>query len=145
MAGSIPQILNRRDFYSFLPNTRSVKAFEDLFTTVSTDLVPLVDLTQYLEFPTVSEIVADVEADTSAHVIIAQVTGLVVTLPKCSIEIKGKVWFFTLGVVGDLTVQTKEGDSIPTPLLAEETTIQLTERGSTITLRCISNTQWVFS
>jgi hypothetical protein len=140
--------LTRDQLAKFLGTHEEIRQFERLFgqsndnaETIET-LDARVDL---LENPPGITIVANHQADTDAYWIVAEVTGLTVTLPKCSAELLGKTWDVSLAAVGDVTIETAAGDTVPTPANPVETTVILNRRGSTVAMRCVSLTTWSFA
>lgn len=134
MSQVTPYPLTRKDFSEFLPNQRSVRAFEEIFR--------IVDL---IENPVVVDVNSDLDASTEQYVYIAQTDGLTITLPKCSSSIIGRVWSFTLGIAGSLTIETQGGDTFPTVGSPTETSEVISDRGTTVSFRCVSNTNWVIT
>jgi hypothetical protein len=140
--------LTRDHLAKFLGTHEEIRQFEKLFsqTNDSAETIATLDArVDLLENPPGITIVADHQADTDAYWIVAGVTGLTVTLPKCSAELLGKVWDVTLAAVGDVTIKTSVGDTVPTPANPVETTVILNRRGSTVAMRCVSATTWSFA
>ena len=140
--------LSRAQLAEFLRDHDQIKQFEELFsqTNSTADTVELlVDQVALLENPPGIAIAVNHQADTDAYWIVATVTGLTVTLPKCTSAILGRTWDVTLAAVGDVTIETFAGDTVATPANPAETTIVLDRRGSTVSMRCISTSAWSFA
>jgi len=140
--------LTRDQLATFLKNHEQVKQFERLFgqANESADSIATLDARiSALENPAGILIMADHQCDTEAYWIVAGASGLTVTLPKCAADIVGRTWDITLGVAGDVTIETAAGDSVPTPSDPAETTIILNRRGSTVAMRCTSASTWSFA
>lgn len=123
---------------------RIVRAFEKVFDLIPSDFIVIEERLEILENPPVLFVSTDVEITTDAYAIIVEADALILTLPKCSEDIEGRIWTFTLDIVGSVTIDTQGVDSFTTPDNPAETSLILNRRGTTIGLRCISNTKWSF-
>jgi hypothetical protein len=140
--------LTRKQLAEFLPDPKTIKQFENLFgqaNSTASEVEILVPDVSDLKNPPGISVADDHQADTNAYWIVMAATGKTVTLPKCSSEIIGRVWSITLGVVGDVTIETFTGDTVPTPATAAETSVVLNRRGSTVAMRCTSSNTWGFA
>lgn len=140
--------LNRDKLAQFLKSHEQIRQFEELFSTTNDhdDEITIINgRLGDLENPPGTTILVDHQADTEAYWLIAGATGKTITLPKCVGDIVGRTWYITLGVTGDVTIETFAGDSIPTPSNPAETTVILNRRGSTVAFRCVSTAEWVFA
>lgn len=139
-----PRPLTRNELAEFLPSQRAIRAFEKLF-----DLVPdeFNGRLEVLENPPTLFVDDDddgIVLSTDFYAIVVIADGLTLTLPKCSEDIKGRIWTISLFIIGSVEIITQGGDSFPIPDEPEETSIILNRRGSTIDLRCVSDDQWSF-
>lgn len=139
-----PKKLTRDELAKFLPNQRAIRAFEQLFDIVPSNFVTIDGRLVILENPPTIDVDIDTTLSTEFYAIVVSTDGLTLTLPKCSDDIKGRIWTISLFVVGSVEILTQGGDSFPTPDVLEETSIILNRRGSTIDLRCVSANQWSF-
>lgn len=140
-----PRAPTRADLAKFLPDQRSIRAFEKVFELIPADLLSITDRLDLLENPPTTLISESGELTTDFYNIVVVQTGLTLTLPKCSEAIKGREWAISLFVDGDVTIETNTGDSFPTPKVANETSLVLNRRGATIGLRCVSENEWGFA
>jgi len=90
------------------------------------------------------ELVEDITADTSLNdthgTVVAKANKLTVTLPAASTTRIGKKWDVQLGVNGWVNITRAGSDTLLLP--ETETTVQIDEKGSTVTFRCLSATEW---
>lgn len=129
-------------------NSRLIRAFENLFrqSLISDEEIQALDIRiGDLENPHGLIVTTNHQLTTDDYWIVASVTGLTVTLPKCEPEILGREWAVTLGAAGDVTIVTSSGDTFATPADPAETTAILNRRGSTVSLRCTSVNTWSFA
>lgn len=70
-------------------------------------------------------------------------TGKTITLPAASPTRIGKEWTINFSTTGTLTIQRNGSDTIMTPTSATDTSVSVTERGTSITFRCNSATSWI--
>tara|TARA_R110000744_G_C19371646_1_gene562801 strand:- start:32081 stop:32512 length:432 start_codon:yes stop_codon:yes gene_type:complete len=139
-----PRPLTRNELAKFLPDQRSIRAFEKLFDLIPNEFILIDGRLVILENPPTTNVDTDVTLSTDYYAIIVAADGLVLTLPKCSEGIKGRIWTISLFIIGSVEILTQDGDSFPTLDESEETSIILNRRGSTIDLRCVSTNQWSF-
>jgi hypothetical protein len=139
-----PRPLTREELSKFLPNQRAIRAFEKLFDLVPDEFTSLGGRLVTLENPPTVSVDTDTDLSTDFYAVVAAADGLTLSLPKCSEEIKGRIWTVSLFVAGSVEIIARSGDSFPTPDVLEETSLILNRRGSTIGFRCVSNNQWSF-
>ncbi len=139
-----PRPITREELAKFLPNQRAIRAFEKLFDLVPSSFLLIEGRLVILENPPTTEVDMDTTLSADFYAVIVTADGLTLTLPKCSEDIKGRIWTISLFVAGAVEILTQGGDSFPTPDVLEETSLILNRRGSTIDLRCVSNNQWSF-
>ena len=144
MAQDKPLPLNRNDLAKFLPDLRSIKAFEELFNLVPFEFNNLDDRVTELENPNTIEVGVDFQMGVDNYNIVVKADGLTLTLPKCATAIIGRQWTVHLAVAGTVTIVTNTTDTIPTTATATETTIILNRRGSTVDFLCNSDSTWSF-
>ena len=84
---------------------------------------------------------SDALLDDDARTVVVTASGKVVTLPAASTARIGLAWTVVLGAEGYVDVQCTGVDTIIVSPL--DTVVRLEQRGASITLRCVSTTQWV--
>ena len=149
-----PTGLTRTDLQKFLPDQRSVKAFEQLFDLIPSEFTRIdgdvtnvsneITIIQQELNSAVVSVAADYQMVGDFPNVVVTVTGLTLTLPKCSTDFIGRRWSVHLPISGTVSIVTTSGDTIPTPDNASETTIVLNRRGSTVDFLCNSTTTWSF-
>ena len=77
MSSIIPPPLTRREASKFLPDHRSIRAFEELFTLLPIELDNINNSVKGISFPDVLFITDNTIADINHHIIVASTTGLI--------------------------------------------------------------------
>lgn len=140
--------LTRDQLATFLRSHEQIRQFEQLFRATNsnaTTIEVIGERLDALENPPGVIVSDDYQATTDAYWIVMSATGKTVTLPKGVASIIGRVWSITLAAAGSVTIETSPGDTVPTPADPAETTIILDRRGSTVAMRCTSETTWGFA
>ena len=80
---------------------------------------------------------------TTDNTVYVTATGKTITLPAASTAHIGRSWTINFSTTGTLTIQRQGSDTIMTPTNATETSITVTERGTSIELKCNTATTWI--
>ena len=80
---------------------------------------------------------------TTDNTVYVTATGKTITLPAASTASIGRTWTINFSTTGTLTIQRQGSDTIMTPTSATETSITVTERGTSIELKCNTATTWI--
>lgn len=78
--------------------------------------------------------------DDTNRTVLVTASGVTVTLPAASTARIGKSWTVILGTTGFTTVARNGSDTLNLP--DAETSIQLDEKGASVSLRCLTATSW---
>lgn len=140
-----PRAPTRKELSKFLPDQRSVKAFEKLFDLIPKQINNINDEIGDLQNPPTVLVSTNYNISTDALIVVVQSSGITLYLPKCAADLIGAVWYISFPITGSVTIETNPGDYIATPDNPAETSIVLNRRGSVIGLRCISTNEWIFS
>lgn len=138
----------RQQLAKFIDDHRTIKAFEDLQTTSSDLQTQITDLdirVSELENPGSVTITSNYQMTDAGKAVYINASGITVTLPQATAARVGVIWTITFGVTGTATLVCTAGDSFPTPLVANETTVLFDTRGTSLDFRCISTNLWAIT
>ena len=76
----------------------------------------------------------------SAYSVLTTASAITITLPAASTARIGISWSITLGVSGYVDIARAGTDTIYLP--TNDTTIRITNKGASVTLRCMTATSW---
>jgi len=91
----------------------------------------------------VTSTAVDLTLTTANNTVYVTATGKTITLPAASTANIGRTWTINFSTTGTLTIQRAGSDTIMTPTSATETSISVTERGTSIQLKCNTATTWI--
>jgi hypothetical protein len=90
----------------------------------------------------VQSVAVNTTLDDTYQTTVVTASGKTVTLPAASTARIGKTWTIEFATTGTCTVVTSGSDSFPAPTSATETTLIMTQRGQSVSFRCMSSTTW---
>lgn len=91
----------------------------------------------------VTSTAVDLTLTTAHNTVYVTASGKTITLPAASTANIGRIWTVNFSTTGTLTIQRQGSDTIMTPTSATDTSISVTERGTSITLKCVSASTWI--
>lgn len=91
-------------------------------------------------YKSISSVTSSTTLTTAGYTAFIEVTGLTITLPPASSNIIGDEWTIILGVAGIVTIIPSGSDTINLP--TTDNSITMTNKGASVTLRCLSATTW---
>lgn len=87
-----------------------------------------------------SSITGSGELSTTSYTNLVNTSGVTLTLPKANAVLTGRTWTIIMGVNGYCDISTQGGDTFTIP--TTDTTMRLTNKGSSVSLRCLSTNSW---
>ncbi len=107
------------------------RKLRDLVLTIWTDKV-------YDE--TITSVSGNVTLTDTSHTAYVTTSAVTITLPAASTARIGNEWTIIQGVEGYVDITRSGSDTINLP--TSDTTIRLTQKGSSVTLRCLTTSVW---
>lgn len=89
---------------------------------------------------TTVSVAVDTSLDDTNHTVLVTATGKIMTLPAASTARIGLTWTVVLGTTGYVDVKVSGSDTFYLP--TTDTTIRLTAKGTSVSLRCLTATSW---
>jgi hypothetical protein len=91
-------------------------------------------------YKSISNVTSSTTLTSSGYTAFIEVTGLTVTLTPAAANIISDEWTIILGVAGIVTIVPNGSDTINLP--TTDNSISMTNKGASVTLRCLSATTW---
>lgn len=88
----------------------------------------------------VTSVSANTTLDDTYQTVLVTATGKTITLPAASTARIGKIWTVILGTTGYTNITRSGSDTLNLP--TTETTIRLTNKGASVSLKCLTSSSW---